>query len=101
MREIKEVACRIRKELKAAEWYAQEANKDRDMYPRLAQHYHSLAEGNLHRVDELHSSVDEMIQEVRRSGKEIPSGMLDVWQFEHEMLVEDADEVRRLLELHK
>ena len=97
MREIKEVVCRIRKELRAADWYAREAAKDKEMYPALAQRYHSLADGNLHRVDELHGAVTEMIQEVKRSGREIPTGMLEVWTFEHELLMEDADEIKRIL----
>lgn len=98
MREIKEVARQIRKELKAAEWYANEAAHDREMYPVLARHYSHLAQDNLSRVDKLHACVAEMIDEVKRSGRQIPQGMLDVWEFEHEMLVEQAAEVHSLIE---
>lgn len=97
MREIKEVVRQIKKELKAAEWYAEEAVKDREMYPKLARHYHDMATDNLKRVDDLHAAVAEMIDEVQKSGKVIPQGMMDVWNFEHEMLVEQAEDVRYMV----
>ena len=101
MKEIKEVAKRIRCELRAAEWYADEALKDREMYPKLAKHYHDMAADNLKRVDELHTAVAEMIDEVQKSGKVIPQGMLDVWNFEHEMLMEHAADVRYMVYRYK
>lgn len=98
MKEIKEVVKRIRCELKAAEWYASEAMKDEAMYPVLAQHYHRMAVDNMQRVEDLHSAVAEMIDEVKRSGRQIPQGMLDVWEFEHEMLVEQAADVHAMID---
>ena len=101
MKEIKEVVRQIRKELKAAEWYAGEAVRDKSMYPRLSQHYHSMAQDNLKRVDDLHTAVAEMIEEVKKSGKQIPQGMLDVWEFEHEMLIEQAEEIKAAISMYK
>ena len=101
MKEIKEVVRRIKCELKNAEWYAEEAVKDREMYPKLSHHYHDMAVDNMKRVDELHAAVAEMIDEVQKSGRVIPQGMMDVWQFEHEMLVEQADDVRYMIDRYK
>ena len=100
MKEIKEVVKRIRCELRAAEWYAEEAVKDEAMYPTLAAHYRRMAEDNLSRVEDLHTAVVEMIDEVKRSGRQIPQGMLDVWEFEHELMVEQADDARAVLAKH-
>ena len=41
-----------------------------------------------------------MIEEKKREGAEAPASMKAIWEYEHERQIEDAANVRRLLDMY-
>ena len=70
-------------------------------YHNLAQDYYRLASDALEHVDTLHKEAVSMIDKARRSGVEIPDSMMEIWNWFHELMIEDQAEVRRLLDMYK
>lgn len=101
MKEIMEVAKYIRKELKFADEFAYEANKHKEQYPEMAQHYYRVAQEHLSMTDELHNGALRLIDQAKRSGEEPSDMMLRMWGFEHEMMLEEKECVMRKLEMYK
>jgi hypothetical protein len=101
MREIMEVAKYIRKELKLADEFAYEANKHREQYPDMAQHYYRVANEHLNMCDELHNGAVRLIENHRRTDGEPPAEMLRMWSFEHEMMMDEKECVLRKLNMFK
>lgn len=101
MREIMEVAKFIRKEVARADMYAYEAVKHKEQYPDLAQHYYKAAQDHLAIADSLHAGAVRMIDMTKRSGANPPEAMLRMWEFEHEMQIEEKDAVLRKLAMFK
>lgn len=101
MKEIKELVCDIKHELKSAEKYAHEAVKHKAEYPALAAVYYRMASEKLDHVDMLHKEAVAMIDRAERSGKEVPKGMRDIWSWYHDMMIEDATDIRRTLDMYK
>ena len=83
------------------EFYATQAqilhvtNKD------LADTYAKVGEMHVEIYRMLHSRVVELIDAERRSGREPPKGMLEMWQFEHERLIKDFSSAKYALEEYK
>lgn len=101
MREIREVVKDIKCELKHAYKYAEEANKHKTEYPTLADAYYKIANDGLTHMDLLHKEIVMLIDKVRKAGTTIPSGMMEIWDYEHEQMIEDAAEVKAMLMLYK
>lgn len=101
MREIMEVAKFIRKELKHADEFAYEANKHREQFPDLAQHYHRAANEHLSIADDLHSSATRLIEHHRHTVGSPPAEMLKMWEFEHEMMIDEKECIIRKLSMFK
>lgn len=101
MREIMELAKRIRKELDRADMYAYEANKHKEQWPDLAQHYYKAANEHIAIADDLHVAAVRLIENTKRSGVEPPAAMLKTWEFEHEMMIDDKNEILRKLAMYK
>lgn len=101
MKEIMEVAKYIRKELKMADEFAYEANKHKEQYPEMAQHYYRVAHEHLTMTDELHNGAVRLIDHARRSGMTASDEMLRMWEFEHEMMLDEKECVMRKLEMFK
>lgn len=101
MKEIMEVARYIRKELKTADEYAYEANKHKEQYPEMAQHYYRSAQEHLTVADELHNGAVRLIDMAKRDGLEAPEEMRKMWAFEHEMMIDEKDCIQRKLAMYK
>lgn len=101
MQEIKEIVCDIKHELKGADKFAAEAVKHKDMYPALAAVYYRMANDKLDHVDMLHKEAVAMIDKASRSGVEVPKGMREIWTWYHDMMIEDAADIRRMLDMYK
>ncbi len=101
MKELKEIIRDIGAKLEDAECYAKEAVKHRSQYPELAASYARIAQEDLNHADLLHRSVVEMIENKKRQGAEVPEAMQAIWDYEHEKQIEDAADVRRLLDMYK
>lgn len=101
MKEIMEVAKYIRKEMRCAEEYAYEANKHKEQYPDMAQNYFRAAQEHLTIVDTLHAGVVRMIEAAKRAGADPSDEMRKMWNFEHEMMIDEKDCVQRKLDMYK
>ena len=101
MREIMEVSKYIRKELKRAEEYAYEANKHKHEYPDMAAQYYRAAHEHLEIVDDLHLGVIKLIEAAKRGGAVPTEAMRKMWDFEHDMLIEEKADIVRLLDMYK
>lgn len=101
MREIMEVAKYIRKELKMADEYAYEANKHKEQYPEMAQHYAKVAQEHLEMTDRLHHGAIGLIEMAKRTEPEPPAEMIRMWGFEHEMMLDEKECVLRKLAMFK
>lgn len=101
MQELKEIICDIGGMLESAECYAKEAVKHKEQFPALAATYARLAQDGLSHVDMLHRHAVEMIESKERSGAEAPASMRAVWDWEHNKQIEEAANIRRLLDMYK
>lgn len=101
MKELKEIIRDIGAKLEDAECYAKEAVKHKEQFPALASTYARIAQDELNHVDMLHRHAVEMIESKERSGAEAPASMRAVWEWEHEKQIDEAADVRRLLDMYK
>lgn len=101
MQELKEIIRDIGDKLDNAEMYAKEAVKHKTQYPSLAGVYCRIAQDDLTHVEMLHKQAVDMIGEKQRSGVSVPPAMQAVWDYEHEKQIEDAADVRRLIDMYK
>lgn len=101
MKELKEVMRDIADKLEDAECYAKEAVKHKGEYPELASVYAKIAQEDMSHADALHKQAVAMIAEREKAGKAAPEAMRAVWDYEHERQIEDAANVRRLLDMYR
>lgn len=101
MREIMEVSKYIRKELKHADEYAYEANKHKEQYPEMSRHYLQAAQEHLATAETLHAGAVRLIDMAKRSGMDPSDEMRKMWNFEHEMMLDEKDCILRKLEMYK
>lgn len=96
---IKKLSSMIEDEISGAEEYAKSALEYRDTRPELARLFHSLAETEMEHATKLHKAVAEIIEEYRKENGEPPAAMLAVYDYLHEKHIEEAAEVKRLLDM--
>lgn len=101
MKEIKELVSFIRAGIAEADRYASEALKHKEQYPSLAQTYNRIARERMENVNDLHKESAELIEKARKHGEDAPAAMEAIWSFEHQMMVDDAAQVRIKLEMYK
>lgn len=101
MREIMEVAKYIRKEMKMADEYAYEANKHKEQYPEMAQHYYKAANDHLAAADDLHQGALRLIDIAKRTEPTPSHEMIRMWGFEHDLMLEEKDCVLRKLAMFR
>ena len=96
MQLIKKLSKMIGEELDDAEKYARCALSNRDEYPAVAEMFYSLSLEEMKHQQQLHNAVVKLIEETRNGKKEIPVGMLEMYEYIHEQEIEHASEVRML-----
>lgn len=101
MKELKEVIHDIHEKLDCAEMYAKEAVKHKEQYPALAAVYYRIATDDLAHMDMLHKQAVDMVDEKKRNGREVPMAMQAVWDWEHEKMMDETADVKRLLDMYK
>lgn len=94
MKEIMEVAKYIRKEMKLADEFAYEANKHKEQYPDMAQHYFNAANDHLAVADELHLGAVRLIDMAKRTEPNSSHEMIRMWGVEHEMMLDEKESRR-------
>ena len=101
MQELKEIIRDIGDKLDGAEIYAKAAVKHKTQYSSLAGVYCRIAQDDLTHVEMLHKQAVDMIGEKQRSGVTVLEAMQAVWDYEHEKQIEDAADVKRLIDMYK
>ena len=99
MRIIKKLTKDIREEFNDAEKYAKAALEVKAEYPMLADVFYRLAGEEVDHAMRLHGEVVKMID---KAGKDSPAPavMKEIWAFEHDLLLEEMAEVKRLMEMY-
>lgn len=98
---IKKLCKRIKKELCNANDYAEAALRYKDSDKILAESCYVLATERLKDVDILHEQVVRIITNYKKEKGEPPAPMQTLYDYEHEEQIENAREVRVLLEMYK
>lgn len=101
MKQIKTIVKDIKEEVSGATHYAKLATQYKDTDKALADAYYSMANQELAHVDLLHAQAVRMIKAYQATGKEVPVAVQAVWDFEHEMQVDDVSKVKTLLSMYK
>ena len=99
MRIIKELSKRIKEELHDAEWYAKAAMENKMEHPDLADAYHHLSKEEMSHANLLHEKVVAIIRKASAE-RETPPVMRELWEWQHEEIVEEEAEVVRLIEMY-
>ena len=98
MKEIKELSKRIKEELEDAEWYAKAAIEHKIENPELAETYHHIAREEVAHSNLLHDRVVALIR--KAADKNVPAGMREMWNWQHEEIIEEQVEVKHLIEMY-
>ena len=96
MQIIKKLSKMIGEELDDAEKYARCALNHKDEDTSLAELFYSLSLEEMKHMEMLHKAVVRMIEEVRQSGRTVPEGMQEMYDYIHEQHIDHAKEVRML-----
>ena len=99
MKEIKELAKRIKEELHDAQEYAEKALEHKAEFPELADVYHRLAKEEMAHADLLHEKVVAMIRKASME-KEAPPVMREIWAWQHGEIVEEQLEAKHLIDMY-
>jgi hypothetical protein len=87
--------------LEEIEWYAEKAHHLRAEHKALADTYIEIAEMHIKVYTMLHSKMVTLIEERKRDGVEVPKGMMEIWDYEHEKLIKEFAEAKYLIEEYK
>lgn len=98
MKMIAEIVEDIHEELDSAEHYAKKATQYKGMDERFSSTYSTMASQELSHVDTLHEQAVRLIQAQKSEGKEVPSGMQAVWDWEHNHMMDRVARIKVLLE---
>jgi uncharacterized protein Yka (UPF0111/DUF47 family) len=98
MLKIKEIITKMDDTLEEAEWYAKQAKLDKELNPLIAETYYKLGQEHLNHYMSLHNLIVSIITEHRKSKGEPPAVMTAIWNYEHEKLMDDYNEIKRMLD---
>lgn len=94
MREIEKIVDQIHDEIEGAENYYRCAIDYKETNSTIANTYIDLAQVELTHVDKLHSIVVSLINKAKETRKVIPTGMLEIWDWQHKKIVEEVEELK-------
>ena len=95
MQIIKQLSEMIDDEIDVAIDYAKNAVLHKG--DNLGEMFSELSNDELEHVDRLHKAVVDKIKEAEDTGKTIPTGMMEIWEYLHKRQIERVDEARRYL----
>lgn len=95
---IKGLVEKIREEAHDVKEYAEAAVRTRMDDPQLADLYADLGAEEMKHAERLHKAAVDVINRYTSSGKEAPAVMRAIWDFEHQMMIEEMADAKRLLE---
>lgn len=98
---IKEIIEKMDDTLEEAEFYAIHAKHLKETHPSIADTYYKLGQEHLSHYMSLHTAVVSIINEYRRSKGEPPANMVAIWDFEHKKLIDEYEEIKKMLESYR
>lgn len=101
MEVIKKISQKIDSELEDAEKYIKCAYHVREEYPQLADTYYKLSLEEMNHVTMLHEQVVKIIDYVKKSGEEIPEGMMWIYNYLHERQIKWASKIKAKQDAYK
>lgn len=101
MKIIKELAGQMRSELHDADKYAKLAMQYKDSDNDLADMYYNLGKQELDHANIEHKQVVRLIQDSQSRGIQPPPGMLEMWEWEHEQLIEEQRAATLMLDMFR
>ena len=99
MKVIKCLAENIREELHDAEKYAKLAMEYKSERPELAEAFNTLSKQEINHANVLHSHVERIIKDYRAKEGEPPAGMMAIYEWEHEKMIDNMAKVKVLQEM--
>ena len=93
MKIIKKISEQIEEELKDAKKYIQDAYRNKDEYPALANTYYELSVAEMGHVSMLHDMVAKIINEYAETNP-IPEGMKAIYNYLHEQHIKTARKIK-------
>lgn len=100
MRIIKKIAEQIEDEVHGAEEYIKCAIKYKNEYPALAETYYGLSVTEKNHADALHTEVLKIIDSLKMKS-EVPQYMVEMWEEEHDEIIEKMSKVKVMIEMYK
>lgn len=94
MKEIKCLVESMKMELDAADCYYKKALSMKESYPQVATVYIEVASQELAHCDKFHVSAVSLINKRKMSGETVPEAMQAIWDYEHQNIMEDYDELK-------
>ena len=101
MKIIEKLSNYIEEEVKDAHKYAKCALEYKDDYSDLSKLFYVLSTEEMSHMDRLHKAVVELIEEHRREKGEPPASMLAVYEYLHNKHIDEAANVRTMLQMSK
>lgn len=101
MKELKEIATGIWRELRGANCYVHEAVKHRDGHPELASVYARIASDKVSHVEMLNKQAIALVESCKRNNNPDAEGYHQAWLWEHERMVDEIADIRRLMDMYK
>jgi hypothetical protein len=98
---IKEIIGKMDDTLCEADFYAKNAHHYKDTHPILADTYYKLGNDHLAHYMSLHTAVVAIINDHRRTKGEPPATMAAIWDYEHKKLIEDYEDIKKMLEHYR
>lgn len=98
---IRDVSKDIKCKITNADRDIRKAIERKSEYPSLANLYYDLSLGELSEALDLHEEVIHLIEKYRETDGEPPKTMLELWNFEHNNIMEDVSDIKILQEYFK
>lgn len=94
MQAIKTIICHMNDTLEEAEVYYRDYIRYKDDVPKLANTAIDMAKAHLELYMKWHSTVALIISEYRSTNGEPPAEMKAIWNYEHERLTDQFNELK-------
>lgn len=101
MKEIKNIYEMIADEIEGAEKYAKEAIRWHGIDPEKGATYLDMSKQELSHIDRLHAIIVKEIKKQKDSGAEIPKGMQEIYDWQHEKMIDEVARIKNLQMLYK
>jgi uncharacterized protein Yka (UPF0111/DUF47 family) len=95
MKIMKDIISHMSDTMNEAEDYLSEARLIKEEYPTLFNTYIKLAEEHCQHYLSLHTAVVAIINDYRRNKGEVPPTMKAIYDYEHERLMEEFEDLKK------